>query len=231
MKKLIWDSNYWGIEIFNIDEECFEQKILPEDIKSIEGTYLVQALISDSEISKINFLIDKGFKFVESKISLKKFLEKEAYITRDKFKEVEKCDFEDKKGIFYDLYGKVSRFSIFDKEKVNNFYYTWVMNSIDGKMDDKCVGYYIDNHLAGFVTFKYKNSGITIGLVGVFPEFQRMGISRKLLGYVNNEAINQGIKNISISTQGKNIKAINAYIKEGFQVESVKHWYYMKKGD
>jgi len=97
-------------------------------------------------------------------------------------------------------------------------------------MDDRCIGYYVDNQLAGFITFKYRDDKAIVGLVGVFPEFQKKGISQKLLDYVNYNAINQGFRQVSISTQGRNLKAINAYIKNGFFLDSIKYWYYLKGG-
>lgn len=228
MKKLEWDSDFWGIDIFSIPEN---NKVWNQDslsrIKDRGKLWLIQGLISEDEVGIINGLENEGFRFVESKITLKNKIIKRAGINEDPFKEIEKDELEDYRNCFFNLYGKFSRFSLFGDEKINDFYYTWMMNSIDGKMDDKCIGYYVDNQLAGFITYRNKNNRLIIGLVGVFPKFQKKGISQKLLDYVNNSVINQGVNEILVSTQGKNKKAINAYIKNGFILENIKQWYYL----
>ena len=228
MKKLEWDSEFWGIDLFSIPEndKSWDQDLL-SSIRNNEKLYLIQALISENEVGLINSLENEGFRFVESKITLKNKPMIKAIIDENQFKEIEKHELEAYKNDFFNLYGKVSRFGRFEKEKINDFYYTWMINSIDGKMDDKCIGYYMDHQLAGFITYKYQNNRLAIGLVGVIPKFQKNGISQKLLDYVNDKAITKGYNEVLVSTQGKNKKAINAYIKNGFIFESIKQWYYL----
>ncbi len=93
-------------------------------------------------------------------------------------------------------------------------------------MDDKCYGYYIDDELAGFITFSYKDYELCIGLVGVLPRFQKRGVAQNMLDFVNNMAFKKKLTKISVSTQGKNITAINAYLTNGFMIENIKYWYY-----
>lgn len=226
LNRLDWDSEYWGIEIFNVDENY--NLSIPTSNKNKSKIYLIQALIPEEKIEVINLLEDSGFRFVESKINLKKILKKKTEINTNDFKDIEIKDLENNKNDFYNLYGQYSRFGLFSKEKINDFYYIWLINSIDGKMDDKCIGYYFENQLTGFITYKYKNDGLYIGLVGIFDEFQKKGISQKLLDYVNDQAINKGYNKIYVATQGKNYNAINAYIKNGFNIEDIKNWYYLK---
>ncbi|MGV8906553.1 MAG: GNAT family N-acetyltransferase [Acetobacterium sp.] len=228
MNKLIWDSNFWGIELFSISEnsKCWDQDSFLK-IQKRDKLWLIQGLISENEVDNINCFENKGFRFVESKITLKNKVTKRVNISEDQFKNIEKCELAEFKDDFYNLYGKFSRFSLFPEEKINDFYYAWMINSIDGTMDDACIGYYINRQLAGFITYKNEDNRLLIGLVGVFPKFRKQGISQKLLGYANNSAINQGCGEILVSTQGKNSKAINAYIKSGFIFESIKQWYYL----
>lgn len=229
MHRLDWDSDFWGFDIYKIDktDNLFEQDLIA-NITNRSNSFLIQALVSSDEVQTINCLEEKGFRFIESKITMKKMLDKTSKINKIKFKEIKKHELDSQRYSFFDLYGKISRFSLFRQEKINDFYYFWVIKSIDGKLDDKCIGYYIDDQLAGFITYRYDNIRVSIGLVGVFPEFHQKGVSQKLLDYVNNKAIKKGYSEIIISTQGKNISAINAYIKNGFIFKNIKHWYYLK---
>lgn len=228
MQKLDWDSKFWGIEVFSINDVFFSKRISTFNFDQISKDTLIQALVGENELEKINILVGKGFRFVESKITLKKESAEIVTIDNNRFNKIKKTEIDSRSNIFYELYGKFTRFNIFNKNKVNDFYYAWVINSIKGVMDDKCIGYYIDNQLAGFITYRYTNTGAIIGLVGVFPEYRKKGINQKLLYYVNNDVINKDFSQIFISTQGNNIYAINTYIKNGFFIDNIKHWYYMR---
>lgn len=227
VQKLTWDSNFWSVDIYHIE------KIEDLNINQIdsEARLLIQALPNVSELTFIHKLENRGFKFIESKITL--FKRKYTGIIGDttNFKALTSFDVKQYEGIFLEMYGRNSRFDVFHRKKVNEFYYTWLVNSTDGKMDDKCIGYFIEDQLAGFVTYKIKNNIIVIGLLGVLPHYRGFGISQLLLKYVDNLAQNNSSDGIRVSTQGKNIKAINAYIKNGFYITNIDHWYYLIKGE
>lgn len=229
MYRLEWDSQFWDLEIYNVDENYnFNIPNSNKNCTSGSKEWLIQALVPEDKVEIINFLEDNGFRFVETKINLKKKVVKKIEIDENKFKDVDRYDIQPYKNEFNNLYGKYSRFSVFNKEKVNDFYYTWVLNSINGEMDDKCIGYYIEDKLAGFITYKFKNNELSIGLLGVFQAFQRKGISQHLLNYINNKALEEGYNAINVSTQGKNYNAINTYIKNGYFIKSIQNWYYLR---
>lgn len=224
MKKLQWDSTFWGVDIFHLD------KLSSLDFEKITSPYyLVQAIPNIGDLDFIHGLEKKEFTFKECKVILQK--KKLDVINEENvnFKEITLIDLQPYQNIFFELFGENTRYDIFPKHKVNDFYYTWMVNSIAGTMDDACIGYYIDNQLAGFITYRIRKPIITIGLLGVLPEFQGRGISQLLLAYVDNVAFNKAINTIEISTQGKNINALNAYIKNGYRISSIDHWYYFKE--
>lgn len=224
MKKLEWDSNFWGIDIFHLEK--FDDLNLKE-ISS--NKYLIQALPKVSNLKFINHLEKKEFNFKESKITLQKRIDSIYDLDKSNFKSLTVNDVEQYHDTFLVLFGKNSRFDIFPDVKVNKFYYTWVINSIAGKMDDRAIGYFLRNKLAGFVTYRINSSNITIGLLAVLPEFQGRSISQLLLTYVDNIAKEKNINDVRISTQGKNFNALNAYIKNGYRIQSIEHWYYKIK--
>ena len=230
--KIDWDSKFWGVDIYNIKKETnmINSEInleVPQNISS----YLIQELVSVDNIGYINQLEALGFRFVESKINLAKKVQDVLSIPENiVIKAVKTEDLNNYKNEFFDLYGEVSRFSIFGESKVNQFYYRWVIESINGNLDDGCFGYYFEDELAGFITYRIINKKLIIGLVGVFNKFQGRRISQHLLKYINNYALENLCEEICISTQGKNTRAINAYIKSGFYIEKIKNWYYLLGG-
>lgn len=225
MKKLEWDSCFWNVDIYNLDRDYMFY--IPRISEKKYNEWLIQTRVPDNEIELINMLEDKGFRFVESKVNLMKKVDDEINIA-DSFKKVKKIDLEIHKNDFADLYDRYSRFSLIDSNKINDFYYKWLINTIAGKMDDACIGYYINNKLTGFISYRIKNHEFSIGLVGVFPEFQNRGISQKLLNCIHNVAYNKGYEYIKVSTQGKNHIAINTYIKNGYIFENIENWYYLR---
>lgn len=227
-----WDSNFWGINIYNITRSFDFNNYDFNLNKELSSTpFIVQALVNDNDTEYTNFLESIGFRFIENKINLiKKIKDNNYIIDQEVFREVKIEDFKEYKDKFYDLYGKVTRFEFSSKKKINEFYYKWVIKSIEGKLDDNCIGYYIEGNLGGFITYKIKNEKLIIGLLGVFPKYQGRNISQHLLHYVYSLSLENKCSEIHVSTQGKNIKAINAYIKNGFFIDNINQWYYFKEG-
>lgn len=234
INKMHWDSEFWGVNFYNADKSCnlldFKQ-YLNNELSDIP--FVIQSIVSEDDIHLINSLEDNGFRFVESKMNLVKNVKDMSMnneIDLSIFQDVREKDLIRYKDEFYTLYGKVSRFASFGEKKVNDFYYKWAKKSINGKLDDRCIGYYSNNILKGFITYRIINYKLIIGLVGVYPEYQGKKISQYLLDYVTNIAVINNCNEINVSTQGKNTKAINAYIRNGFLIDNIKHWYYYKGG-
>ncbi|EOL50463.1 GNAT family N-acetyltransferase [Enterococcus caccae] len=57
--------------------------------------------------------------------------------------------------------------------------------------------------------------------IGVHPDSQSLGIGRKLLDYVKDEAAKEGIRKIALRVMGPNTRAIQFYRKNGFVQEAL----------
>lgn len=75
-------------------------------------------------------------------------------------------------------------------------------------------GYFIDDILAGIVSYKIENDTLDIHRVAVHPSFFKRGIAKELINFV--EKINN-IKNIIVCTGKENIPAVNLYMKNGYK--------------
>lgn len=217
-KKLSWDSEYWGKEIYNTDNII--------NTPSDDEAAMVQCLIPCHDTAQMKLACSKGYEFTQGKITLEKPINNSIEIDKSCFKPLSLDELEPHKSIFYDMYGAYTRHPMFPKQKINDYYYSWIANTIKGQLDDECISYYIDNEATGFITYKKRGDTLVIGLVGVFPKFQRRGISQKLLNYSDYYASKTDCRTISVATQDSNITAINAYIKHGYKIGSIDYWFY-----
>lgn len=237
LKKLEWDSLFFDMEIYSLQvdinysiKDTLIQKI--EEVSNKNTKFLIQTLIPSDEHRTIEHIQEVGFEYVETKINLTKDVMIENNVDENMY--LKKIKFEDTfsfRDILFDMYGENSRFtSITSSQIVNKFYYEWIINSIVGRHDDECIGYYSDGQLNGFLTYKIRDNRMTIGLLGVLPDFQGRGISSYLIEYAAQLAAENKCKKITISTQESNTKAISVYLKKGFMIESKEDWYYYKEG-
>lgn len=218
MKKLTWDSAFWGIDIYDAQ--------IGDSLKIDKSSnYIIQFLCNQNEVLEIEY--KKQLKYIETKITLKKDVKDVNQVETDLFKELTISDLDIYKNDFYELFGRNSRYRMFPKNKVNEFYYVWLVNGINDVENTKVIGYYQNNKLAGFVSYKIFPDFIQIGLIGVFKEYQRKGISHKLLSIVENKVIDQKLKTLRIATNSFNQPALNTYIRKGFIIDEIKYWFYI----
>lgn len=75
-------------------------------------------------------------------------------------------------------------------------------------------GYFIDDMLAGMITYKIIDDILDIHRMAVNPEHFRKGIAEKLISYIQD--INRFVKKIVVSTGRENLPAVKLYEKLGF---------------
>ncbi len=219
LKQLPWDSEFWGVNFYDL--------VGSPELKydEIQKPYLIQSKLEKTNIDERQRLEVNGYQCVEQKITLLKQVENEHNTCVDirpiKLSEVE--NLKDEIGL---IFVENSRYRMFDVHKVKDFYYRWLANSCIGTMDPYIDGYFIDNQLAGFVSYRVKNNILVIGLFGVLIPYQGKGIAKILLEHVNYMANHMQLDSISVSTQGSNRNALKAYIKQGFKVSLEEFWYY-----
>ena len=203
LKRLAWDSDFWGMNFYDLVGS-------PElNYGEIQKPYLIQSKLEKTNIDERQRLEVNGYQCVEQKITLLKQVENEHNTCVDirpiKLSEVE--NLKDEIGL---IFVENSRYRMFDVHKVKDFYYRWLANSCIGTMDPYIDGYFIDNQLAGFVSYRVKNNILVIGLFGVLIPYQGKGIAKILLEHVNYMANHMQLDSISVSTQGSNRNALKA---------------------
>lgn len=75
-------------------------------------------------------------------------------------------------------------------------------------------GYYVQEELAGVISYKVEEDVLDICRLVVHPSYFRKGIANALLAFLLKEK--QVVKKAIVSTGGQNIPAKNLYVKHGF---------------
>ena len=83
------------------------------------------------------------------------------------------------------------------------------------KCDEIFYGYFIDEVLAGIISYKVIENTLDIHRVAVHPSFFRMGIAKKMVNFI--EGIEAGINKVVVCTGKKNQPAVNLYLKNGYK--------------
>lgn len=221
IKKLDWDSNFFGINVGRID-------LLKGDVINIENllakyqkeNYKLLYVFSEEplniDIQPIDIKVVYSISVVENMKSL------------EVLSEVKKATPQ----IYSLAYrsGNHSRFKL-DKnipiEKFEEFYTLWVDNSLSGEFADKVFKYEIDSKEAGFVTVTISDSVATIGLIAVDENFGRMGIGSKLINSTKRFAAYNACDEIRVATQLNNKEACAFYEKNGFSIYSKTYIYHL----
>lgn len=81
--------------------------------------------------------------------------------------------------------------------------------------EENFYGYYLNEVLAGIISYKVTDNVLDIHRVAVHPSFFRMGIADKLINYV--EKLESNINKIIVCTSMLNQPAINLYLKNGYR--------------
>ncbi|MEI7507938.1 MAG: GNAT family N-acetyltransferase [Flavobacterium sp.] len=222
IKKLEWDSDFFGIEI---GEYFHEEKIAESNFDEFELIYVKSEIYNSLEI--------KNFEntFSETKLIFAKELKQHNNTNENifSFKQI-KVD----KSLIYELAfesGKFSRFNLdpnFQNGKFHELYKLWIDNSISNVFADDLLVYLEKDEIVGFITYKTQNDTATVGLVAVNQNYQGKGIGSQLLKAVEYNLINNSIKTLLIPTQQINEIACNFYKKQGYSINEtlfIKHYW------
>jgi len=230
IKKLTWDSDFFGFGIAQLEElnEASDLIFVDEFAKS-NNIRLVQTLTDLKNIHFIEILENSGFHYVDTRIDFVMDLSKKENKNIHWFKANE-SEIDDIKSIADSLYLK-SRFyhSMFESDKVNELFKLWAEKAVNGEFDNLCLKSTIDgtNEVTGFVTIRFlNNTDARIGLIGVSKNHLGKGIGTYLINSAISYLKENKYEKLYIATQGKNLGAINLYIKSGFKIKSIQNWFY-----
>ena len=232
--KLDWDTNFWGFPVAYLSSKYLTDNILLRIEKVIkrDNIKLIEYLCNCHDSKSVKFAEKNGFHFTDIRLSFEKPLN-EKYdfklsnnITFDRAKN---SDIQELREFSKDLY-KDSRYFFddnFEREKVSEFYQTWIERAVLGQFDDACYCLYDNGTPFGFCTIKYNVlNTANIGLFGLSKKYQGKGLAKTLLYLIFNMLSEKNVHTVFVVTQGRNYAAQKLYQGVGFSTKTTELWYH-----
>jgi ribosomal protein S18 acetylase RimI-like enzyme len=209
-----WLSSHFRINIYDAKEIPLLNVIAASD--------MIQFLSPE-------IILNRHFQFTQTRIALVKDI-KSSTISKlqNDVKLIDQSNFKNFSTKKFRIFTEHSRFRKISLELTDDYYYKWFFNSIIGIKDQHCAGILDDStqSLKAFVCYSITNGNLSIGLIGVFPEYANQGLGTQLMKYLINQALMQNINVLKVVTQGENKQALNYYLANGFKIKDIDYWYY-----
>ena len=227
---LDWDSNFFERRIARLNASRLEPEIAKQALQwcaqnRIDCLYF----LADSEDPETTRLAEENrFQFVDVRVTYERALtqaEKEdaeanVRLAREEdlpsLADIARSGHQDTR-FYYDEH--------FDRRKCDQFYETWIRNSLHGFADAVLVAE-SGNHAAAYVTCKLTGSDAQIGLIGVSEAHRGKGLGSALVTSFLSWARERGAVQARVVTQGRNAGAQRLYQKSGFSLASSQLWYH-----
>jgi dTDP-4-amino-4,6-dideoxy-D-galactose acyltransferase len=111
----------------------------------------------------------------------------------------------------------------------DSLYETWIENSTQGYAQAVLVGEH-QSRAAGYITCHLTGSAGQIGLFAVAQEAQGHGLGQQLVLAALGWFKRQGVSEVTVVTQGRNVRGERLYQRCGFSTRSVELWYHYWPG-
>jgi dTDP-4-amino-4,6-dideoxy-D-galactose acyltransferase len=220
---LKWDSAFFGFDVAKINcDQPFDEKIkerilelAKNNVKLVYYFTMPQNPVPDEKLRLLNG------KLVDKKITFYKNIVPTAHDVNENVVLYEKKQTDP---VLINLAlssGAHSRFKIdqnFPQYSFEKLYSLWITRSASGEIADYVFVYKANDNISGLITLKAGGQEAAIGLLSVDQNVQGKGIGRSLIQRVENACIENGIRGLSVATQGDNTLACQFYLKTGFQI-------------
>jgi dTDP-4-amino-4,6-dideoxy-D-galactose acyltransferase len=238
---LDWDSQFFGRKVARIKGNQLDLKSMAKIIKwcKTEAIDCIYFLCDSNDIRSIAIAEGHHFRLVDIRVTLNKKLELDPSQSIKNIKCIIR-PFETEDIPILRAMARInhrnSRFYSdpgFPTDLCDALYESWIEKSCRGYADIVFVAE-INNQPAGYISCHiFDQDKGQIGLLGVDPNFQGMGIGFQLIDQSLQWFARQKVNQVLVVTQGRNIKAQRLYQKCGFISHSLQLWYHgwFLKGD
>jgi len=224
IKKLNWDSDFFGYEIGKFRLTDFEKW----DFKKFKNKSEKYRLVYVFSKQKIEF---QELDLVDTKLTFEKTIKESNCLGCDNIK-LFKLDIDNFKTLekLALASGVYSRFKLdrnFRDNEYKRLYKEWIKNSVYGQKSMAIIIYKENNNILGFTTLEQKtNNLLDIGLVAVNENARGKRIGSRLIEYSANHGLKKGFNRIQVVTQQNNLPAVKLYEKCGFKIKSTEYIYH-----
>jgi dTDP-4-amino-4,6-dideoxy-D-galactose acyltransferase len=113
----------------------------------------------------------------------------------------------------------------FPRERCDALYVAWITNSFHGYAQMVLVAE-LDHRAAGYITCHWEGATGRIGLIAVADWARGRGGGRSLVRASQSLFHAEGLQEVTVVTQGRNLTSQRMYQRCGFQTRSVELWYH-----
>jgi len=230
---LEWDSSFFGRRIARLTVGRLDTRALKQLLEwckshAIECLYF----LADADDAGTARLAEKHeFHFVDIRITLERALD-DIHATGGEVlpRGVRLCKAQDLPAL-----RSIAKVSHRDSRFYNDFHFptsvcdalyeTWIEKSCNGYATAVIVAE-LESQPVGYVSCHLLQDKGQIGLFGIAPEARGQGLGKKLLEGSLRWFAENGVKNLTVITQGRNCTAQRLYQRGGFLTRSVQLWYH-----
>jgi dTDP-4-amino-4,6-dideoxy-D-galactose acyltransferase len=227
-RRLEWDSEFFQKRIARATPEHVSTESLREirawcAANRIDCLYLLAAA---DDAHTVRELEDSGFHFVDIRTTLETRL-KDLRPKTVGFREARPDDVPTLRaiaGVSY-LDSRFYNDGHFPEERCRALYETWIEKSVNGWAQAVLVAEWADEPV-GYITCHLSPSVAEIGLLGVSAKVQGKGLGSQLIWESLSWFKDRGANEVTVVTQGRNVRAQRVYQKAGFCTRSLQLWYH-----
>ena len=231
---LNWDSDFFGFRIARITVNRLSQKDLEGvkkwcDLNSIVCLYF---LCDSNDAATVEIAQDNQFRLVDIRLTLEKQISNipieentiiQAVVRRSELDDVSTlraiarvCHHDSR--FYYD--------SNFPSFRCDELYEKWIEKSCNGYADVVLIAEFQGRPVGYITCILLDQAKGQIGLFGVDPRLHNKGLGQKLLNESLRWFVQQEVRQVTVVTQGRNLRAQRLYMNCGFLTCSLQLWYH-----
>jgi dTDP-4-amino-4,6-dideoxy-D-galactose acyltransferase len=226
-RMLPWDSDFFGVRIAKIDPMGFAEARRAECLNwcrehGVDCAYL---FVDSGDQPLLDAAIEHGFRLVDVRVTLKVVpttTQARPSPARVELRPSRESDIDSLSRIATGAH-RDTRFYVdgrFGRDRCDALYELWVAKSCRGWADRVIVAEHAEEAV-GYVTCHRSERAGRIGLVGVTPRVRGLGIGHAMIGEALRWFAGEGVVEVSVATQARNIAGLSLYQKSGFAVRSI----------
>lgn len=209
---LTWDTEFWGVKIGRAHTSDIDKWAKQNMVGS------VCLLVDAAETADIQAAEERGFRFMDVRSTFEaKAQGRIADVRGHREDEIEKLV------AIARASHRITRFYAdprFSDERCDDLYESWIRSSCAGWAERVLVA----GETEGYVTIHVSEDAGSIGLIAVDEPSRGRGLGAELVCGVKGWCYEQGLKRITVITQGRNIAAQRLFQRCGFAIINTEIW-------
>jgi dTDP-4-amino-4,6-dideoxy-D-galactose acyltransferase len=227
---LEWDSNFFGVRIARLNASRLDEETLASALQWCNSNRIdCLYFLADADHAMTPILAEKnGFHLTDVRVTYERPLaQNETFPAHGTIRLAREQDLPTLREIARNTH-RDTRFYFdgrFDRDKCDQFYATWVENSLRGFAQAVLVAE-VAGIPAAYLTCHLKANESQIGLLGVGAQHQGRGLGTKLVQQFFSWSREHNAQRATVVTQGRNLAAQRLYQRNSFVTASLQLWYH-----